>query len=254
MDCKKMFALASALPAFAFATTVESANTLGVMKVTSAYADTIIAVPWVECGTGDSVKVKDLVKTANLNDGSYLYYWTKDSYEEGEGGAVSTSGLSAFELKNGAWEGVAISTVGNPNNATAGSDTAGVPRGTAVLLHRNTGTHELTEPFYVYGQVDDASATAPQTTIAKGVNLIASPLTSDLDVNEFFTEAKGAADGDMIVAPKGNIRETFTYYASVGKWMQFVKDASKRYECKVDMGHGFWYIRNGDEDMTISWE
>ena len=56
-------------------TTVQGGNVFGILAVESKSADTIVAVPWCECSTGENqpIAISNIVKTANLTAGDKLY-------------------------------------------------------------------------------------------------------------------------------------------------------------------------------------
>ena len=70
---KMIFGFALIATCVASATTVTSANTFGVLKVTSTNEETVICVPWVKVGDGSSIDANSLVLTSNLKKGDQLF-------------------------------------------------------------------------------------------------------------------------------------------------------------------------------------
>ena len=74
---KKLLSLSLASLAFAAVADI----TVGVEKITATSNETIIPVPYTTIGSSADVSVHDLVKAANLRDGTKLYYYNGSSYQ-----------------------------------------------------------------------------------------------------------------------------------------------------------------------------
>ncbi len=242
-------ALAITVPLFGQSETpvVESSNTFGILKVESGSDVTIVAIPWVECGTGEAVKVANLVKTDNLTKGDQLYVYEKGTW------LLFLLGDSAWEAATTAAEngGVPAITTSNPNKT--------ISRGSAVILKRQ----DTTKPFYLYGQ--ESGATASVTAIggsaaAPGYTALASPSTSDVLVSSIPVGAKDSelrilekVDGE----PAERTYRAVTFDGSV-KWAKFVVSGTRGSWTEVGntdtipAGVGFWYVNTGS-DVKIDW-
>lgn len=238
---------ASLFAAPLLATTVTSANTFGIVKVDSGRTATVVAVPWVACGTtttpNDPIKVVDLVTTTNLTDGDVLYYWDGKNimhlvYDETSSSWVSgNSATSSGEYK--------VGSAGNVN-ATVGRDVS------LMLVRQSTSN-----PFYVYGQV--STDATPTKTIAAGMNLVSSPLAKDLVLNgetAGWSFSDTPANGDQVMIPlAGGTFKTYTYNASYSQWIHRYWDGSAMQDdtnLTVPAGEGFWYKHKGS-GLTITW-
>ena len=239
--------LLSALAALSVpAVEVTGSNTFGWLKVDSGLANTIVAVPWVECGTGEAIKVANLVKTDNLTAGDKLYVYMGGTWY-------------LYVLTDGAW--TASTTVGanGPEVAEAPANQT-LARGAALFLQRA----DTTKPFYLYGQYD---ATAVQTAITAGTSaapvhtLVASPKAADFDLNgKTWTNVDA---GDRIVVPMGVVSREYTWREADG-WgynaqttktkagKTVVSTTRTTTGCTIPAGTGFWYVSQGGSP-TIAW-
>ena len=243
--------LISALAALSVpAVEVTGSNTFGWLKVDSGLANTIVAVPWVECGTGEAIKVANLVKTDNLTANDKLYVYVGGTWY-------------LYVLTDGAW--TASTTVGanGPEVAEAPANQT-LARGAALFLQRA----DTTKPFYLYGQYD---ATAVQTAITAGTadapvhTLVANPLPTGYDLNGSNKVAGGA--GDAIVVPMGSVNRTYTYENDAWGWQKTttstvtikgkertVTSSTRETSegCTIPAGQGFWYVSKGGAP-TFNW-
>ncbi len=238
--------LASSLSAAT--TTVESGNTLGLLRVDIGDAsEALIAIPWLGVATTDTdIKVTDVIKTANLTAGDQLFYYD-----------TTTKKYQVYQL-NDQKEWVAATTVSEDGMETAGDAAKTLSRGNALLLKR-TSTTETS--VYLYGQVP-TSTEAITTTMAQGTSdapaftLLAPPSVDDIDLNTGATWANVNA-GDVIVLANS----TSLIYRN-GKWGKKTKfDATTNTEtidqtvAKISAGTGAWYVsaKGATQAATVTW-
>lgn len=190
-----LFCVASAVTAFAADTSATSDNVFGVLRVDIGdVEEAIIAVPWLDPGTGNDINVTDVIKTANLNEGDQLYYYNTQSGK-----------YQVWQLKSDkTWE---KPTIVNDDKFEAPSDVGmTLARGNAILLKRPTPTSPAVRAssVYLYGQVP--TATTAEVTMAQGLSdkaaytLIAPPAVEDVDLNNDAIWSDVCA-GDYIILP-----------------------------------------------------
>ena len=200
--------LLSALAALSVpAVEVTGSNTFGGLKVDSRLVNTIVAVPWVECGTGEAIKVANLVKTDNLTAGDKLYVYMGGTWY-------------LYVLTDGAW--TASTTVGanGPEVAEAPANQT-LARGAALFLQRA----DATKPFYLYGQYD---ATAVQTAITAG--------TVDAPIGRHPTDRKRQA------VTEKNSRPAVTHYEVIARYngythVRCILETGRTHQIRVHMAH-----------------
>jgi len=252
-----VFAAALSFAASAFADTVQSANTFGVLKIAdTTHANVAVCVPWVAAGTGDAIKVADIVMASNRETGDVVYYY--------DGTAKN---FKAWELHDGAW--TAISSVGK-----AGSIDVAVPdgavtaaRGGALIIHRENQT-SVAKPIYLYGQYSGDAAT---TTVAQGspntppvISLIAPPSTTAYDMNAsgHATVSSGSIGPDDYIQLSGD-KKRYQYNSTSYKWGYY--STSEKFEngewkvvttfnegLTIPAGQGALYVSKGG-DPTFRW-
>ena len=227
--------------------TVESMNTMGILKVPSPKTLEIVAVPWEQLAPsgGVQVLVADLVKTATLTPGDKLHVYdraTKDykswSYDA-EDGWVS---LGTFKV-----------TAAGLSFQEAGDQTEqAVARGSAVWLERQNAS----KPFYLYGQyAKDEVATKVEKNKH---NLVACPKMEAFRLNSGkITGDIGPNDQIMVPGADGNPPKLYSYKAGKGWGYNTIPEGGKRLtfvttDDEVPAGTGFWYISKGG-DPTIAW-
>lgn len=236
------------------ASTVESGNTFGVLRVDvgASAEEAIIAVPWLACSTGESpIKVTDVVKTANLRAGDQLYYYD-----------TTTKKYQAWELSDvdGKKTWIAATSV-SETGTEAGSLEKTLERGNAILLKRPNTARAAS--VYLYGQVPTTgSATitmAKGTSDAMAYTLIAPPSSADTKLSSGTWS--NVAEGDMIVMAG---QAPFKYDASSQKWghktVEVKTDGTgvdvswKDTEAAIPAGQGAWYISaKGTATAAAKW-
>ena len=243
---KKLIAVAALITsACAWAeSTVEGANTFGILRVDSSAAETIIAVPWLGASTSEtSIKVTDVVKTANLNKDDELYYY--------DGSAYKCWKLDA----NKEWQAAKIVGMGE-----AGDNTTSLVRGNAIILKRNA---PIAEAIYLYGQV--ASSGSVDITITQGTaatpayTLLEPPNDTNTSLNSGTWSNVDA--NDMIIVD--GVDNALRYNATEGKWgIRTIKGYDKQtgvtYEWSytsstIPVGKGAWYISSKTGDNAPKW-
>ncbi len=250
---KTLIALVSAFAsslALAASTTVSSGNTFGVLRVDVGTADeVIIAIPWLASSTSDtSIKVTDVIKTANLAEGDQLYYYN-----------TTTQKYQVWQLSS-AKEWVGAENVSDTTTETASSTTA-LNRGDAILLKRTGSTKA--ESIYLYGQVPSSSTCtvtmALSSSSSPAYTLIAPPAASETDLNGATWANVGS--GDYIVLETGKILN----YVTIGeatKWAQRTgfdettnKDTYSTDAAKISAGMGAWYVSQSSNTSapTVTW-
>lgn len=224
MNAKFVFslALAAALPALADVTT---ANVVGVLRVDSSAAQTIVSVPWVATSAGDDadIPVTDIVKTAGLNIGDELYYYNS-----------KTGKYQCWRLTSDGWGAANPVVEGGeaaPSNAT-------LARGNAIILKR---TAPIQDHFFLQGQVaKTGSQVCTMTRSATGVaySLLAPPTDKSVSLNDGTWS--GVDVGDYVLV-KGKMLKY-----NNGKWGTYSYEnfieAFAESKDTIDLGQGAWYV------------
>lgn len=226
-----------AIAAASTALAVESSNTFGILRVDSTAAQTIVSVPWLAAG-GGSIKVKDVVKTANLTKGDQLYRYNGSEYQ-------------LWVLGDNGWEG-ATSVSTDKIQASQGDDEV-LNRGDALILVRQT----YSSPFYLYGQYTASEATlnvARGTAETPAYSLVAPSKTTDTALDSLANANVGKNDTVIVKDSSGNMRvlscrNTASDEDPVYKWGNvrniFGTETFTAVEVTVPAGEGFWYISRG---------
>lgn len=254
---KILFTTVSALALAAFADGVNSTE-FGILTVPSSAAQTIVSVPWLESGTGDSaVTVSNLVLTAGLHVGDELKY-----YKGVEGGkaqydcwviAEKTVTVEGEEKKILYWTpGVSVTGDNKVETAAAAND-ATIPRGKAVILNRYTTHGPIASTFSIMGKPSSSSG---NVTLGPGYSLIAPPSVTATDVNTLtWTGINGKTDALIIPKDEGGFK-TLTYREDDG-WSLWKSDpgewSTKSEDVSIDYGKGAWFKNGGTADKEVSW-
>ena len=240
------------------ATTAETVNQFAIMKITSAAANTLVALPWKSLGANvanpAAITAANVVMNNNLVNGDWLLYYD--------------GGYKGWCLTDGAW--VPTATVGDQKvggvSVAEASANAELARGQAIWLVRTTtNNRDLSQPFYLYGQYQAALGS---TTVVSGGSLMANP-----NVNAAFTvsaaKISGAANGDRIVVPatdgtslpkvfecRNGVWGTVVEKNSVGTGPGGSNETKREWTTSGDVmnipaGSGFMY--QGTGTPTITW-
>lgn len=256
---KILFSAAAVCAAgLAMASSVESSNIFGVLKVASTNTETVVSVPWEAVGTSDTpVTVTNFVMTTNMTDGDVLYLYDGSSYK-------------AWILSGGAWTGI-ITVKGEDGKtvtASAGADDA-LARGQALIIWRQNYGGETTpaDSIYLYGQynptgVSSYTMTAGKATLFAPVNTTSSAFylnndASDISNGTTVPCATGWTNvnaDDMIRLQTANGNAiTLNWNSTDNKWGRKKGDGSFVYTRAVlQPGMGAWYISKGASDVTFS--
>ena len=199
---KKLLSLSLASLAFAAVADI----TVGVEKITATSNETIIPVPYTTIGSSTDVSVHDLVKAANLLDGTKLYYYNGSSYQVWvkEGSAWTTPDVSATEAIAG-------------TSVAKGSSEVSVAVGAALWVSmdfKNATTAQ--KDIFVYG----SPAAASWTIVAGKSNLLSNPTNSE--ISDLATKLSSvSAKGDKIL-PLGTDFAGYWVKAGDGTWSKVV--------------------------------
>lgn len=244
----------------AFADTT-SANVFGLLKVTSSAAQTIVAVPWLECGgSGSTISASNVVKTAELTVGDQLYYYNGSSYDAWT--LTESAGVKVW---------ASVFSVAKPGKVTiaAASTVQSIARGGALILVRQSPAS--LGYFYLYGQVaGDTSVTTPITASSNGnpvYNLVAPPSVKDggtIDINSTSdVEWANVGAADTIMLPVGGEAVECQRKDGAWKYLVRVQDGTigtlPRYvdtwvaAPTIPTGTGFWYVSRTATAPTVTW-
>ena len=231
----------AATAACAEVTEIQSSNTFGVMKVTCSTQKAVICTPWVAAVTAGEIALKDLVMTAGLDEDDAIILYKDGAFK-------------GWTLKNGAWQGTPIASVGG--TVTAGDNEA-IKRGAGFWFVKKN----FSDPYdvYLYGQ--DTAAAAEATVAANAYTLVANPRTSPVALTTALAGVSAVA-GDKVQVPNGN-NPARVYTFKNSAWGKSVKKeigngqfaltwAAATAEATLPAGQGFWYISKGGQG-TITW-
>ena len=216
--------------------TVDSENTVGVLKTQPTGQFVVVPVPFKELGGNDApVKVASYIRSG-LANGDVLHVYNGSNYDSWTYNGTSSS-----------WEKTTNMTVNDENTASMSESpepsVAALSRGTAAILRRAAGN---TAPLVFVG---DYTGAAEEQTIAAGWNLVASPSLEPFDPKTQFKSGKIQIPGDVL--PKN-------YTFKNGKWgySGVVDTPNGKMPGRIEVdtlpaGTGFWYF--SDSQQTIEW-
>ena len=244
-------------------TTVQGGNVFGILAVESKSADTIVAVPWCECSTGENqpIAISNIVKTANLTAGDKLY--ALDS----KGDKINTWALTAGTGGVLYWASLKqVVESGVVENSISAAQ-AHAARGSAIILHRQNPTNNgAAIPFYLYGQVGTSStvdtAIVPGSLVAPAYTLIAPPVDSSSVAvpGEVLT---GMQTGDSIVTRSTltGVNREYTYNGSQWEYITRTHSGGKITSVtntvdsiSLPCGTGAWYVSRNATAPTLTWK
>jgi len=223
--------LASAAAAYAVDTAV--VGTVGVTKVTTGAKNTIIVTSYSELGTGETMAVSNVVKTATLPAKTKLYVLNGGTAYEG------------YTLTGGKWErdvnyAVTAQGIGDSSEST-GTDVPTLNVGKGFWLSLPDG-ESTTQTVVIYGQPPAVTNLAITTA---GTYLVGNPTQG----NKAPT-IQTPAHGDSILFFEDGA--TFpTVYKSNGTAWKCGRNTSASLPT-VTAGTGFWYIAKGTS-AVIKW-
>lgn len=239
---KKLMLLTSTLVAgVAFASSVSSTQTFGVLKVASTNEQTVVSVPWVSAGDiNTAVAVTNFVKTTGMTSGDKLYLYNTTGDDKGK--------FSVWVLSNGAWVAPAgeVSSFGNFNTVKDAGAT--IAQGSALVVVRSNPT---ADDIYLYGQYKSSytpaaighSASATETTLFAPVNVdgVDLHLNDQGDGTSKYLKWTNAVVGDKIRI-QDDFGDVATYtYTSGGTWSYLNSDVAGTAGW-LKPGHGAWYV------------
>ncbi len=272
MNMKSLIALSALTTAGVASAMVASDNTLCRIEVNSGTTNTIVAVPFVKVGLGNvNIPVSELVLTDNLDVGDTLLHRNGTSWDTWE--IVETTGSKS-------WSPVLTSENSETNQADPAENTA-LARGDAIWVVRASAA----KPFYIYGQITNATATAATSTAVEGsetvpaYTMMSAPTTDpagfQLSTLVGKKSAGAFADGDTIVVvdPSNTTfgRKEYVYksdktaFCTLTVTTSEITIAGTKYTTvtgqtwtpvdatvKIPAGEGFWYVSKGG-DPTFTW-
>lgn len=217
-----------AVASLAIAAVAYTPQQVGVTTFTPTTQNAIVPVAFKSLSDGTSaVSPKDLVKTANLDDNTWLI-------------AVTNGAYSSWMLEDGEWTSAIYSTA-LVQGMTAGADETTLTAGSAIWIIFPDTPKQVT----IYG----APASGVTSAIAaNAATLVGNPLQAEATISVT------PVAGDAIVIPTSNSSANrYVYRTSkskaVGEWRL---DGATATLPSIGVGQGFWYIRNGDA-TTLSW-
>ena len=237
-----------------FADEIESSNVIGVLPVTSSAKRTIVSVPWCAMSATDNaaIQVSNIVKTANLTVDDTIHYFDGTAFQTWKLAADATTGIKYWQSVN------QVSADGVVTETPSSAELA-VARGAAIMLIRNG---DLTQPFYLYGQVGSGEVTTEIT--ARGTSespvytLVAPCATTNVNLCASGI-LQNAVDGDEINVIKESGAST-SYTRKDDAWKRYkYADGSWQWvaaeSVTVPKGMGFWYVSksNSGSNPVFNW-
>ena len=269
---KKQIVSACALIASvaAFATSVPSANTFGVLKipVSSTATEVVIPVPWAAVGTGDNaVKIIDFVLATGRKTGDKLYWYDANNryYKVWEVNSNTWTPLQTIRISS--WDSYGLAEASNDDTIERGE--------AAILILKEAGEGN---DVYLSGQYSIATATTTVYGLTteevqfanKGKThstLIAAPKAAECDLNSDLSyynsytsdsdNAKftGSMVGDKIMVFNGDNYEYGIVAGQEGcKWYKIDESGDRAINgVTIPLGTGAWYIRKNEGNVVIKW-
>lgn len=201
---------------------------VGVTTFTPTTQNAIVPVAFKSLSDGTSaVSPKDLVKTTNLDDNTWLI-------------AVINGAYSSWKLEGGEWI-AAKYTSTLVQNVSAGVDETTLTAGSAIWIIFPSTPKQVT----IYG----APATGVTSAIAaNAATLVGNPLQTEATISVT------ALAGDEIVIPTGDSTANRYVYRTnrKGDVSEWRLDGATATLPSIGVGQGFWYVRNGAA-TTLSW-
>lgn len=253
------------------ADTVQGGNVFGILAVESKSADTIVAVPWCECSTGENqpIAISNIVKTANLTVGDELYA-LNDSREK----------VNKWELSEGEggvkyWNGIRVVVQSGFVEDPVPAEQSHAARGSAIILHRQNPTdgNGGAKPFYLYGQVGNISTVTSQVFVSPGegvpaYTLVSPPNDADVDIIADGIVANPAPGDSIVVRNLSGVSRTYTckddggelkwvyYKATLGSDGKITVEEQTANSITIKCGTGAWYVSRtaSDPAPVFNWK
>ena len=241
---KKTILLSSVLAVgAAFAGEVTNANAVAALNfdVTTAAAQTLVAVPFEGFEAGGKVKVNDIVKTSNLGDGSKLYV-------PNTAGKYDTWTLTAGEWKADVQ--VEVGMAGTPvEKVGVNSTDVSVDRGSAFWIQPAAAGC-----IYLLGQKSDA---AGLSTAGNGWHLLGNASVNPVTIVNDDKVQEPDKDDTIVVQVNGRLRY-YTYSTKKHGWRYTTDEGTLSDPTKdpltIAPGQGFWYNSKVPvESVTFNW-
>lgn len=230
--------------ALSAATSAQSDNVIGVLRVDSTEKQTVVAIPWLAAGVGaDGIRVTDIVKTSTLTAGDQLFAYIDGAYK-----------CWALD-ENNVWQPSQVVTASSflPTAGTPAENQA-LTRGNAIVLVRrypkNPGY------FFVQGQVA-ASGNVENTLPANADSLLAPPSATATNLNDSNAVVWGLGAGDhtkdriLYKDENGALR---TAKLVEGAWKVFDTSTREWVGAEIPAGQGAWYQNKSTEAVTVTWK
>ena len=250
---KKMVSILSIFATtIAIASSVQSDNTFGVLKldIGTVAGQTIISVPWENVGGGD-IEVDKIMLTNNLAVDDQLWYFNQSSKK-----------YQVWKLTATGW--TAQDVVPEGASQEAASDATTVPRGSALIIERNSAGSDGN--IYLYGQYTETTATNTIATSSSAAvySLIAPTATtgSTVDLNSDLDYEGTPLVGDQIIQGAGTAN-IYTYRVPTGEdssaWCRtsWVEQGGAKVQqfvatdVTLPVGKGAWYLRQASEAEAL---
>ena len=232
---KKLLSVSVASLAFA-SIAAYTPTSVGVTEITPTSVNTIVPAPYQSLADGESIAVQDLVKAANLPDGTMLYFYN---------GSAFNAWIRGTGENVGKWIGSSI-TSKDGITVSPGSSTVKLTVGSALWVI--ISDEPTTRKIYIYGKPSEVTTT---TVTAGSTALVANPRQTSV-----IPTINNPANGDVIGFVDGT---TYTYNTTKGKWGSRVKSGTSlptwqdfTFEA-LPFGSGFWYTSKGSTNVTINW-
>lgn len=232
----------------AYTASCDSANTVGLTRVTSGRAWTALAVAYdAVAWDARSIAVADAIGTRNLTTGDELWTWD-----------AAVKAYRVFQLTaDRTWGALPLKVDGTDVPEQAAADCR-LSRGYGFWLKRANAASVV----HVYGQVPYATAPAAEVNLADGNTLIGAPTYAPLKFAKNSTDADAlavqltanAGDGDLIhLGGKDDYFRIFVYRKKLKAWYR-LENGTPVYDFTVPIGQAFWYSRNTGEAFSFNWD
>ena len=239
--------LSVSIAALTFAAVADSAVyspiQVGVTEIatTTTQKNYIIPVPYSTIGSDAAVSVHDLVKAANLPNGTKLYHYNGSSYQ-------------VWEVSGGTW--IAPDVAATPaiagTSVTAGSSDVTIAVGSALWVVFGSNP-AASQKIYVYGS---PVATKTTTISETGKTYLLSNPTGT-EISNLATKLSGiAGNGDKILPIGGDFSGYYFYSESESTWKKVTGTTITTASLPALGGYaGFWYVNKTalSGENTITW-
>lgn len=227
-----------------------SCATIGVLRVSSAATNTLVAVPWRSASKGEDeyedVLINETVNPNGLSEGTRMYAW--DTNGPSFHGWANDLGTQWSAIPAGTSDGVTVTST----TATE------FPSGSAFWLVRDAPTNEY---IYLVGRCDGGSyskALTGGTAAEPGFAMVANPTMSAVNLNSLVFTATPAADDRIVIQDAAGFQKVYVRNAANtewGRWVSRKSDGLVTQEWVADgtvpSGTGFWYVRTATTPLAI---